>query len=101
MASISHDYIHSTADPVPQSSLILYQTKYCQTRVQCRFEGESLWLSQALMAELFQMDVRTINEHLGNIYAKGELAREAPIRKFRIVRTSDRLRVLHETEYES
>ena len=39
------------------------------------------------MAELFQKDVRTINEHLVNIYDEGELAREATIRKFRIVRT--------------
>lgn len=41
------------------------------------------------MAELFQKNVRTINEHLVNIYDEGELAREATIRRFRIVRTED------------
>jgi hypothetical protein len=39
----------------PQSSLILYQTEDGRTRVQCRFEGETLWLTQAQMAELFQV----------------------------------------------
>jgi hypothetical protein len=43
-------------------------------------------LTQALIAELFQKDVRTINEHLANIFSEGELLREATIRKFRIVR---------------
>jgi hypothetical protein len=74
---------------VSQSSLILYQIEDGRTRVQCRFEGETLWLSQALMAELFQKDVRTINEHLVNIDAEGELARETTIREFRIVRTEE------------
>ena len=40
-----------------------------------------------MMAELFQKDVRTINEHIRNIYSEGELAPEATIRKFRIVQT--------------
>jgi hypothetical protein len=70
----------------PQSQLILYRTPDGQTRIQCRFENENIWLTQALMAELFQKDVRTINEHLMNIFQEGELNREATIRKFRIVR---------------
>ena len=45
-----------------------------------------IWLSQALIGELFQKDVRTINEHLLNIYEDQELDRAATIRKFRIVR---------------
>jgi len=71
---------------LPQSKFILYQTEDGRTRIQCRFENESIWLSQALIAELFQKDVRTINEHLVNIFEEGELHREATIRKFRIVR---------------
>ena len=50
-----------------------------------RVEDETVWLTQKLMAVLFEVDVRTINEHLGNIYESGELNREATIRKFRIV----------------
>jgi len=73
-------------EPSPQSSLILYQTEDGRTRIQCRFEDETVWLTQKLIAELFQKDVRTINEHLGNIFEEGELSRAATIRKFRIVR---------------
>lgn len=50
-----------------------------------RVEDETVWLTQKLIAVLFEVDVRTINEHLGNIYQSGELNREATIRKFRIV----------------
>jgi len=70
----------------PQSSLILYQTEDGRTRIQCRFENETIWLTQALLADRFQKDVRTINEHLVNIFEEGGLSREATIRKFRIVR---------------
>ena len=70
----------------PQGEILLYQTEDGRTRVECRFENETLWLSQALIAELFEKDVRTINEHLQNIYEEGELEPEATIRKFRIVR---------------
>lgn len=68
----------------PQSSIILYQTEDGQTRIQCRFEAETIWLTQKLMAELFRKDVRTINEHVQNIFAEGELSEESVIRKFRI-----------------
>ena len=70
-----------------RSELILYQAEDGQTRIQCRFEGETVWLTQAQIAELFQKDVRTINEHLVNIFDEGELSREATIRKLRMVRT--------------
>lgn len=55
-------------------------------RVEVRLEGETVWLSQAHMAELFDKDVRTVNEHIQNVYQEGELEQEATIRKFRIVR---------------
>ena len=86
-------------EPQPQSSLILYQTEDGQTRVQCRFENETIWLTQALIAELFQKDVRTINEHLVNIFDEGELSREATIRKFRIVRREGAREVAREVEH--
>lgn len=85
----------------PQSSLILYQTEDGRTRIQCRFENETIWLTQALIAELFQKDVRTINEHLVNIYEEGELSPEATIRKFRIVRTEGAREVSREIEHYS
>ena len=80
------------------SSLILYQTEDGQARVQCRFENESVWLTQKLLAELFQKDVRTINEHIQNIFEEGELQPESVVRKFRIVRSEGARRVSREVE---
>ena len=70
---------------VPNGDIVLYTAPDGQTRLECRFENESIWLTQVLIAELYQKDVRTINEHLKNIYAEEELNPEATIRKFRIV----------------
>jgi hypothetical protein len=85
--------------PLPNSEIILYQTEDGRTRIQCRFENETIWLTQALIAELFEKDVRTINEHLLNVFDEGELRREATIRKFRIVRTEGKREVAREIEY--
>jgi hypothetical protein len=86
-------------EPLPNSEIILYQTEDGRTRIQCRFENETLWLTQALIAELFEKDVRTVNEHLVNIFDEGELRREATIRKFRIVRSEGRREVAREIEH--
>ena len=68
----------------PKSELILYQTEDNRTRIEVRLENETVWLTQKLMAELFQKDVRTVNEHIQNIFDEGELAPDSVIRKFRI-----------------
>jgi hypothetical protein len=78
----------------PQSEIILYQTEDGRTRIQCRLEDETVWLTQALIASLFDKDVRTINEHLVNIFDEEELSREATIRKFRMVRTEGKREVM-------
>ena len=72
--------------PGDRGEFLLYQTSDGRTRVECRFQDETIWLSQAMMAELYQKDVRTINDHLRNIYGEGELEPETTIRKYRIVR---------------
>lgn len=69
------------------SELLLYQTEDGQTRVHVRLEDETVWLSQKQLAELFQKDVRTINEHIQNIYEEGELQPGPTIRNFRIVQS--------------
>jgi hypothetical protein len=71
---------------LPQSEIILYQTEDGRTRVQCRFENETLWLTQAQIAELFQTTVPNINLHLKAIYAESELAAEATIKSHLMVR---------------
>lgn len=72
---------------------LLYETEDGRSRVECRFIEDSLWLTQALMAELFQVKVPTINEHLKTLYADGEIRPEATIRKFLIVRQEGSRRV--------
>lgn len=64
----------------PSSSILLYQTEDGRTRVECRFDDETLWLTQAQMAELFQTTVPNINLHLKAIYAEGELTEAATIK---------------------
>ena len=55
--------------------------------LQVRLDGQTVWLSQRLIADLFQVTVPTVNEHLTNIYDDEELVSGATIRKFRIVQT--------------
>lgn len=52
-----------------------------------RYEDENIWLTQKMMAALYDVGLPTINEHIKKIYADGELTEEATIRKFRIVQT--------------
>lgn len=67
------------------SELLLFQTEDGQTRIQVRLEDETVWLSQKQLAELFQKNVRTISEHIQNIFDEGELLPGATVRNFRIV----------------
>jgi hypothetical protein len=83
----------------PTGEIVLYQTEDGRTRLECRFVEETLWLSQALMAELFQKDVRTVNEHLRNIFEEGELSPGATVRKFRIVRREGSRDVAREIDH--
>jgi hypothetical protein len=66
------------------NQLIFYSTPQGNVKVEVVFENETFWLSQKRMAELFGVDVRTVNEHLKNIFKTDELHEEAVIRKFRM-----------------
>jgi hypothetical protein len=68
----------------PGGEFLFYQSEDGQTRLQVRLAEETVWLTQKLMAELFQKDVRTINEHIQNIFEEGELRADSVVRKFRI-----------------
>ena len=61
-------------EPDPDSDLILYQTEDGRTRIQCRFENETVWHTQQHMAELFQTTQQNVSLHVRNIYEEGELA---------------------------
>ncbi len=68
-------------------NFLLYQGDDDQIRIDVRLEDETVWLTQRFLGELYGKSVKTINEHIQNIYSEGELAPEATIRKFRIVQT--------------
>lgn len=67
------------------AEFLIFTSQAGDQSIEARYEDETLWLSQKLMAELFGVDVRTVNEHLKNIFATDELEPERTIRKFRIV----------------
>ena len=64
-----------------------------------RYEDENIWLTQKMMATLYDVDVRTINEHIKKIYSDSELEEEATIRKFRIVQTEGSRQVTRDTKH--
>lgn len=63
----------------PQSDIILYQTEDGRTRIQCRFENETVWLSLNQMADLFQRDKSVISRHIKNVFEEGELERSSVV----------------------
>ncbi len=75
------------------SEIVIYQTPDKQTQVEVRFEGETFWLNQYQLAELFDTDRTSILKHLQNIYATGELAEEATCAKFAQVRQEGKRKV--------
>lgn len=74
------------ADEMPQSEMILYQTEDGRTRIQCRFENESIWLTQAMIAELFQTTPQNVTMHLKAIFEEGELDEAATCKDYLQVR---------------
>ena len=68
-----------------ESNILLYKTAQGETRIEVIFNNDTFWMSQKRMADLFGVDVRTVNYHLGQIYETGELQKEATIRKIGIV----------------
>ncbi len=83
-------------DPAPDSTrseIVFYQEEDGRSRIQVRLDGGTVWLTQRLLAELFEKDVRTINEHIQNIFEEGELEPASTIRKFRIVQAEGRRQV--------
>ena len=74
----------SNIDKSPGSSIVLYQTEDGLSRVRVRFEGETAWLSQKTMAELFQTSVANVNIHIKNIFEDGELAADSVVKEYLI-----------------
>jgi hypothetical protein len=70
----------------PGGEIVLYQTEDGRTRIECRFENENVWMTQALMAKLFQTTPQNITLHLKAIYEEGELVEAATCKNYLQVR---------------
>ncbi len=68
--------------PVNNSQFLIYQTESGETKIDVRFQNETVWLTQKKMAELFQVKPQNITMHLKNIYAEGELTEKATCKEF-------------------
>ena len=67
--------------------------------IEMRYEDENIWLTQKMMATLYDVDVRTINEHIKKIYSDSELEEDSTIRNFRIVQTEGSRQVTRDTKH--
>ena len=72
-----------------------------QDSIEMRYEDENIWLTQKMMATLYDVDVRTINEHIKKIYSDSELEEDATIRNFRIVQAEGSRQVTRDTKHYS
>lgn len=79
--------------------ILIYQNEKGDTKIDVYFDGDTIWASQRMMAELYQVDVRTINEHIVDIYADGELEENRTIRNFRIVQTEGKRQVSRDIKH--
>lgn len=80
-----------------ENQILLYETDGGETRVEVLYEGETVWLSQRDMAQLFQVTVQNINSHIKSIYNTGELSIDSTLKKFFKVQTEGNRRVSRET----
>ena len=69
------------------AEFLIFTGQSGEQSIEARYEDETIWLTQKLMAELFAVDVRTVSEHLKNIFQSHELPEDSVIRKFRITAT--------------
>ena len=82
-----------------ESNIILYTTSGGSISVQVQYEDGTFWLTQKRMAELFGVEVPTVNYHLKEIYKSGELQEAATIRKIRIVQQEGKREVERELDF--
>lgn len=81
------------------SRIEIYQTSDNQTRVEVRFEEDTVWLSQQQMAMLFGQTKQNISLHINNCYKEGELSREATVKQYLTVQTEGTRQVKRKIEY--
>ena len=87
------------AQQPPEGQFLLYQTEDGKTRIECRFVAESIWLTQRMMAELFQTSKQNVSLHLQNIYEEGELRPEATVKQYLTVQTEGNRQVSRQVDH--
>ena len=85
--------------PQPQSQIIIYKTESGETKIDVRFENETVWLTQNALAELFQTTKNNISQHVKNIFEEGELDQKATVKKFLTVQKEGNREIKRELEY--
>ncbi len=91
---MANNQISATGDSLGE--IVIYQTESGDTKIDVRFEDETVWLTQAQMSDLFQSSRSNIVEHIQHIYEEGELDEESTCRKFRQVRAEGSRQVIRE-----
>ncbi|WP_206365105.1 virulence RhuM family protein [Sphingobacterium corticibacterium] len=81
------------------SKILMYQTKDNLTQIEVQFDKDTVWLSQRQMAELFDKNIVTVNEHIKNIYKERELDEPATLRKSLIVQNEGNRAVQREISF--
>lgn len=81
------------------AEFLVFTNQNKTSTIEARYEDETIWLSQKLMAELFDVEVNTINYHLKEIYKSSEIEQEGTIRKFRIVQQEGKRQVNREVDF--
>lgn len=89
----------SELTPNNTSQFIIYQTEGGQTKIEVRLEDETVWLTQQLMADLFQTSKQNISHHINRIYEEGELAAEATVKNYLTVRQEGKRQVNRPLDY--
>jgi len=83
---MSKDLVSSNGTAPGKGQFLVYETEDGQVKIDVRLEDETVWLTQQLMADLFQSSKQNINHHIQSIYQDGELATEATVKKYLTVR---------------
>ena len=82
-----------------RGQFLIYQSEDGRIKLDVRFQNDTVWLTQAMIVELFQSSKANVSEHIANIFAEGELTPEATVRKFRTVRQEGARRVERELDF--
>ena len=82
-----------------QNQIVIYQTEDGQTQIDVRLENDTVWLTQAQMAELFERTPQNITTHIGNAYREGELEKDSTCKEYLQVQTEGKRRVRRSVKY--